>query len=60
GMAAFRALSGGDIEYEILGDLGISTPFGPLTMPLNYDGTTAGKKEKEPEDEDKENEQIFI
>ncbi|MFW5870629.1 MAG: LEA type 2 family protein, partial [Candidatus Sumerlaeota bacterium] len=60
GLAAFRALSGDDIKYELLGDLGIATPFGPLTMPLKYDGSTSGKQEKKPEEKDDSNGTVFI
>jgi LEA14-like dessication related protein len=40
GLGAFNLLKGEGTGYRIEGDMGLGTPFGPLSMPLVRSGTT--------------------
>ncbi len=44
GLAAFRALSGGEADFRLQGLLDASTPFGPMKLDFDREGRTALRK----------------
>jgi LEA14-like dessication related protein len=40
GLGLFNLLRGADADYAFTGDLAVTTPFGPLQMPVNSEGKT--------------------
>ncbi|MCP5524399.1 MAG: LEA type 2 family protein [Verrucomicrobiales bacterium] len=41
GLAVFRMLTGSQVNYDFSGNLAVSTPFGPMTLPVGKTGQTA-------------------
>ncbi len=44
GMAAFQVLTGGGAEYKLNGSMDLSTPFGPMSLPISRTGQTELKR----------------
>ncbi|HRP62552.1 MAG TPA: LEA type 2 family protein [Phycisphaerales bacterium] len=43
GLAAFNIFTGKGSSYDLVGDLNVSTPFGPITLPFQRQGDTTFK-----------------